>query len=974
MSTTQSSPVLVQHVSPPHTLDTVASDLTLIPLSTMPTETQRQGAAVAAPRAPDLVPELPLVTGPVTIEAERTDTPTADTPIHESEATGEAQEAPPEPATAEQSTPEQVTRIPSDSVTPAEAVPVSAEPALSPGDQPLEVRLQSLTPLPEPPPLPKPDYPDWVAWEDDNSTASEEELKEVEETEESAVDVPTIEKKVYEDWDDPEQRPSKKIRLSWVIKGVRGTKERPNMARTMHSPCALIDGHYWQIKFFPRGNKSASLSAYIRCTKHLPNPDTEVPESTFSYFEGPPDANMGADAQPKNILHVPATPVKEKGSTQPQPDEPGTSRYSGDDSSAEHSHDLPVEQANLTPAELAIPTAAEPLNTTPTEVLEATSAQDFPTTFEPSIAGEAKVEKVEPPQESDYRVSAQLGMVIYNPDEPRTCSFNSSEHQFTRHNDDWGWTNFVGPWNEIHVRQRGQRQALLKNDTIAIDAYIRIFEDPSQALWWHVSHDHESNWPSKKLAGYYPMGTPPLYHSPAVAGITAWLLLAPFRKVLQGFDAGEWRRNSQVKPRPLIARLQSALHLMRHLQREDYVNVNPVIDCLKEFGETFNDVKSFWESFRRSIEIELEGETDALRQISEIFDTPGGSAIMPTLPIKGNHDIQTALGEVRLLQGFESFSPNFLPLMLEREVFDKQACEWRLCHDRVTLNDEISLPSGEKYTLYGFMVHVGVRNSGKFYSILRPSGLGTKWLAFEDGDGNKIFSYTRKRIQDYEGLEDDELKSFKSTRQTAYLAMYIKTSCVEGYLPVKLEDYHVPLWLTTSLGDPPEGYEQKLRAELEDVDKDGIPVEVYSDKGVLGRKGLLDMFNIKQQALAGDHFWALKLPKDTTFRDIRRDLAARVKVDDVEAVRLFVMTYGEVGQFTSAQWEPALLRETVNYQASFRRPLCLWLSLLKTEEDVKNFGIPDPAESKGRAGLLDSTRLLGTHQVGGFRCNNFYNC
>ena len=968
MATTQSSPVLVQHVLPPHTLDTIASDVTFVPLSSMPTEIQRPETAMVAPQTPDQPEEQPPMTETETVTAEQVDTPMADAPAPEPESVQESQETPPEPTSTEQPNP----TIP-DNQAPTEELPAETEAAQNEATPPEPEAAQTeATPpepeaaQPEPPPPPKPDYPEWVTWEDDTSSPTEEELKEVEGTEENALDVPSIEKKVYEDWDDPDQRPAKKIRLNWVIKGVRGTKERPNMARTMHSPCALIDGHYWQIKFFPRGNKSASLSAYIRCTKHLPTPDSEVPESTFSYFEGPPDANMGAGAQPKNVLHVPATPVKDKGSPQPSMDEAGASGDSGDSSleeppapaTAEAASDATtatantttVEAADTTPVGSANPVLDEPSNLMPPEAENLIPPDPTPATEavanEAVLTEEVKVEKVEPPPEDDFRVSAQLGMVIYNPEEPRTCSFNSSEHQFTKHNDDWGWTNFVGPWQEIHTRQRGQRQALLKNDTIAIDAYIRIFDDPSQALWWHVSHDHESIWPSKKLAGYYPMGTPPLYHSPAVAGITAWLLLAPLRKVLQEVEAGEWRRDSQVKPRPLIARLQSVLHIMRHLKREDYVNVNPVIESLKESGETFNDVKSFWEAFRRSIEIELEGETDALRQISEIFDDSTGDAKVPSLPVKGNHDVQSCLGDITLPRSFETSSPNFLPLMLEREVFDKQTCEWKLCHDRIHMNDEISLPNGEQYTLYGFMVHVGVRNSGKFYSILRPNGLGTKWLAFEDGDGNKVFSYTRKRIQDYEGLIGDELKNFKSTRQTAYMAMYIKSSCVASYLPGKLEEYRVPLWLTVSLGDPPENYEQQLREKLEEDDKDGIAVEIYSDEGIIGRKGLLDMFNIKQQALAKDHFWALKLPKDTTFKEVRQDLAARLKLDNVEKLRLFVMTYGEVGQFTSAQWEPVYLPNSVGYQAFFRRPLCLWVSFLKTEEDVLNFGIPDPMEVK----------------------------
>jgi len=80
------------------------------------------------------------------------------------------------------------------------------------------------------------------------------------------------------------------------------------------------------------------------------------------------------------------------------------------------------------------------------------------------------------------------------------------------------------------------------------------------------------------------MGMPSLYHSPDEAGITAWLLLAPFRKLLESVDAGQWRRNSQIKPRPFISRLQAVLHLMRHLRKEDYVNVHAVLEAMKDYG------------------------------------------------------------------------------------------------------------------------------------------------------------------------------------------------------------------------------------------------------------------------------------------------------------------------------------------------------------------------------------------------------
>jgi hypothetical protein len=63
-----------------------------------------------------------------------------------------------------------------------------------------------------------------------------------------------------------------------------------------------------------------------------------------------------------------------------------------------------------------------------------------------------------------WRVPAQIGVIVYNPEEPRTGWMQSSCHQFNPHNLDWGWTYFHGPWDQIHTRRRGQHRALLNND------------------------------------------------------------------------------------------------------------------------------------------------------------------------------------------------------------------------------------------------------------------------------------------------------------------------------------------------------------------------------------------------------------------------------------------------------------------------------------------------------------------------------
>merc|ERR1711939_1063314 len=87
---------------------------------------------------------------------------------------------------------------------------------------------------------PRNDPPAWVTWDDDLSTPTEDEMTELTSRasrgqELSALDVPSVEKRIYQDVDDPEQRPVKKLRLSWIIKGVRGTRDKPNHARVLIS-------------------------------------------------------------------------------------------------------------------------------------------------------------------------------------------------------------------------------------------------------------------------------------------------------------------------------------------------------------------------------------------------------------------------------------------------------------------------------------------------------------------------------------------------------------------------------------------------------------------------------------------------------------------------------------------------------------------------------------------------------------------
>lgn len=759
----------------------------------------------------------------------------------------------------------------------------------------------------EPPPPPQPsDTPDWVNFVEDTSIPDEEELKTYEGkmASTSALDVKHHEEQFYPDIDDPEQRPVKKIRLTWTIKGVRGTKDKPNHARVMNSPAAYVDGFYWTIRFFPRGNNALALSAYIKCTKREPKQDPDPPESTFSFVQGGPDTDL-SELKPEAEVSIPAPtePTDEVSSNCEQTKtEEGLSKESGE---AQNSG-----QGNASDGE------------------------------------ESEEDKDD--DEEDWRVSAQIGMIIYNPDEPRTKYDMSSEHQFNKHNDDWGWTSFHGPWSDIHRRRPGQHQALLRNDTIAMDAYIRVFDDPTQALWWHESTESEKYWDSKSLAGYFPMGTPPLYHSPGVAGITAWLLLAPVRKIFQSIDTGAWRKDSSVRPVPLTCQVQLVLHMMRNMKKdENYVNVNHILELMEKLGESYSDVVSFWEAFRRSIELELRDEY-IVSQLSDIFDGGNGGRHPSRFQI-GVEDVSSI--QQGIDNSFASISqqqdlPKFLPIELQREKFDTTLREWKLLYNRVKLNEELDVSKWTKdkskaiYTLYGFVVHVGERHSGKFYSILRPNGPGTKWLAFEDGEGNKVFSYTKRRIEEFEGLEGEELKNLKSTHQTAYLVMYIRNDVLKEFLPGSLETYHMPTWLQPHLPAPCHSEEESNEAKDEKAEPE-THIEIYSSTSACGTKGLLDVYRLKEVGTTTRFPLKVTVPPDTRYGELRQKIAKWQDISNVEKIRLWKMKLGPLGEHVSASMEKVRLHRTVSGSSQSTRPLCLWMHVLETEEDLKFFGDPE---------------------------------
>ncbi|KAI9370520.1 hypothetical protein BJX61DRAFT_87752 [Aspergillus egyptiacus] len=741
----------------------------------------------------------------------------------------------------------------------------------------------------------------WVEEEEDTSAPDEAEMKEIESQADgdySALEYNYWEKNFYPSLDDPEYRPIEKARLTWKIKGVRGTKENPNRAKIMRSPPAYIGGYWWTIKFFPRGNNVGSLSVYIECSSTPPKPDSTLPETEFKVLRGPADTELDID-----------------------------------------SPDLHMKFAKTEDTE------------------------GWNETFKSLYTAAASQSDTASP--GSWRVSAQIGVIIYNPEEPRTGWMQSSCHQFNPHNLDWGWTNFHGPWDQIHRRQQGQRQALLRNDTLCFDAYIRIFDDPTKSLWWHPS-DSEPTWDSLALTGYRPLGDSVINHSADVAGLATWLHIAPFCKIIQSVNVHEHLKNCDVKPKPLCDALQKFLWQLRQRDQSlQYVDTDAITSILRNLHEGSSDVCEFWERLRRSLELEIAG-TPAAEQLAQLFDSPSlntlsaGALLEPVHTIPKDHNSRIYVPADQAKSTSEAFSsylsakpgkwvlPPVLHLELGRQTLDKAARQWRLLYNRVDLDEELDLSPWllndqcGKYVLYGYIVHRGRRTSGKFFSILRPGGPGTKWLAFDDGSDNRVECLTSKTaLGPHLGLDLSQTPDHKTGHDVAVAVIYVRSDVVKDFLPGPQGPWEVSEDLKTYYETGQICHLKKTDGKAEDED---IQVEVYSLEKYDQLGSLFDTYDLMSQAKAANSVMYLSVPRSTNLTDVRKKIAlwaATTAEKDVspEHIRLW-----QIGH-SRDRFGPTLeLTRISNLAATLDLPqnsVRYWVQVM-SDGDAKYFALKDP--------------------------------
>lgn len=564
----------------------------------------------------------------------------------------------------------------------------------------------------------------------------------------------------WEDLDDPEYEPAESGRIDWTVKNVRGTRQKPSRELIRRSPAQLIGGFWWRMKLFPRGDQTSQLSVYIECSPR-PWDDDEGDEDEDDEEEEPEEGENGEGSD---------TEIETSGDA------------AGDDQIV-----VDASEGSATPA-----------------VHETESAPR---------------EAPEPPTIVDalpWEVAAQFGVVLYNPAEPRVQHSFKEKHQFWNGYDDFGRRRFHGPWDHIHIRRSGERQALLRNDTLSLSAYIRIVKDPTGSLWWS-QRDEGPGWNNLAKTGLKGLYTNMNSEGFFTAGMAAWLHLAPFQDMVSEFQVPDAKKEPYARPKPLFAALQRVLYsTFEHKPSAHTVEMTPIVQALKWYGIDLKpkiDTLEAWEIIKRKLEQEAQG-TPTQARLLELFGSAalskgsvgdGNSDLeqqantnlefaYPSirLPAKDGGNVQDKL--TKILNGVTSAdslvvrsAPELLQIELERQVFDDTVRKWKKVNDRVILNEHLTFSkehvdrdSDLKYSLYGMIVHRGALQSGLYYLVVRPGGPRTKWFRFYgEQDGYQVQSVTRKRaIYEHEGFEEG--KCDEDTAAVAYLAMYVRDDVFAG--------------------------------------------------------------------------------------------------------------------------------------------------------------------------------------------------
>jgi hypothetical protein len=409
-------------------------------------------------------------------------------------------------------------------------------------------------------------------------------------------------------------------------------------------------------------------------------------------------------------------------------------------------------------------------------------------------------------------VAAQMSIILYNPEEPRVNEFRADAHHFFQDSPDHGWTRFTSlSWYEIHRRSYAQRQPLLRNDKLAIKAFIRVIDDPTGCLWAskESAKMSETALAITSLSPFYSG-----FEDSAICPVLAlWLHLRPFRQLI--YQLGSINLSDPLNEGDdLLPVLQAMLWRMRSRHVAKASPYIPLIqDYLEDVYESMGpqDAVHAMHQFLDEITTNLKHLEDMdlshniLQRLSKLFGTTGFSGERLTKQsIAGKSSMQEIVDEGLPAPLLES---DVLTLELERQVFDSTKRVWKKLLHKVRLDDRLTV-GNVTYTLYGFVAHEGHLRNGKYSSYFRPGGIGGLWYSYKhayptchtqnQAPRSKEGSLPMGAAAEEPIVTSDRLMNFDpllgQTGAIAYVVLYVRDD-VDAFNLAAKEPWDVPQWI-----------------------------------------------------------------------------------------------------------------------------------------------------------------------------------
>ena len=556
-----------------------------------------------------------------------------------------------------------------------------------------------------------------------------------------------------------------------------------------------------------------------------------------------------------------------------------------------------------------------------------------------------------------WDVAAQIGCVMYNPNEPRTHHFERASHHFETSNPDWGWVRFYGPWQELHLRRFLEYRPMLQNDKISITAYIRVWDDPTKLLWSPKLKNGQ--WDSFKQTGFRGLVADSTAFTAYTSALSLLFHCSDFNKMIAAAPWDDPVRQPQRKRSPLIQELKRTLyHWHNPEMKTGPESISGVQWLVSWYGYKFDgstDIIQIWTALSHIIALEQSniqqpGSEDSSSStdggIVLVRDRPSLMNCAPNPDVKEYKSVQEIFNQptdnnnntntntkawknlFRSTTATDDNVPGVIAIELKRSKFDTKKRKWGKLTHHIKIDQKIVVNS-TSYYLRGAVIHRGELGSGDFYSVVRPQD-SANWLKYR----NAHVSYlTNKQAVDiHEGKGEGKI----STDSIAYVLMYSR------------EDDSTLVPTRETLKE--QGIVASLeRTSLELRPDETIPIIIHDSKDITSHQGLgfVDPWTTKDPNMI-----VMNMRASAILGDVQGELLDRLKATNraerKEQIRLWpITTSRDAPRFVleldaDERWPDTLLLEFVAQNGGAH----LWLHVIPLDMlELDNESKPEPMET-----------------------------